>query len=241
MFTAISRLRETHKYQFGIFAAMKLNTVIFDMDGLLIDSEPLWGQSAQELFSAYNIQLTPQQYAETTGLRTREFLQYWFTRFGIAHDRLPEAEDRIVSRVVELVKEKGKPLPGVSYIFDFFKERDFNIGLATSSGAPLIEVVIDILQIKDDLEAISSAEGLPYGKPHPEVYLNCAAELSVHPRQCICFEDSFNGMIAAKAAGMKCVIIPEPSSRERTRWDAADLKLGSLLDFDEPLLAGLVS
>ncbi|HRI26099.1 MAG TPA: hexitol phosphatase HxpB, partial [Ferruginibacter sp.] len=220
----------------NIFAGMNLNTVIFDMDGLLIDSEPLWGQAAEELFSAYDIHLTPQQYGKTTGLRTREFLKFWFHHFHISPANLPDAESQIVHRVVELVTQHGKPMPGVRYIFDFFKERNFNIGLATSSGHLLIEVVVDILGIRKDLQAVSSANDLGYGKPHPEVYLNCAGKLSVHPRQCLCFEDSFNGMIAVKAAHMKCVVIPEKTARSRTHWDAADLKLDSLAAFDDSML-----
>lgn len=218
---------------------MKPNTVIFDMDGLLIDSEPLWQQAAEELFAGYGRKLSAQQYAKTTGLRTKEFLNFWFTYFKIPPEKLLEAEDMVVGRVVELVKQKGKPLPGVTYIFDFFKERDFNIGLATSSGPALIEVVIDLLNIRDDLSAVSSANDLAYGKPHPEVYLNCAEKLAASPWQCICFEDSFNGMIAAKAAGMKCVIVPAHAASQKTIWDAADLKIPSLSSFDESLLKNL--
>ncbi len=212
---------------------MELNTVIFDMDGLLIDSEPLWGQAAEEFFSGQNVKLSPEQYAKTTGMRTREFLQYWFTYFKIPETKLFYAEERIVTRVIELVKQQGRPMPGVSYIFDFFKERNFNIGLATSSGPALMEVVTDMLGIRKDLGALSSANDLAYGKPHPEVYLNCAQKLLVHPRQCICFEDSFNGMIAAKAAGMKCVIVPAQLSQQKAIWGAADIEIPALTVFDE--------
>ncbi|HMU09072.1 MAG TPA: hexitol phosphatase HxpB [Ferruginibacter sp.] len=223
----------------GYICSMELNTVIFDMDGLLIDSEPLWKQAAEEFFSEHNIKLSPEQYAKTTGMRTKEFLLFWFTYFKISQTKLLQAEERIVNRVIELVQQRGKPMPGVSYIFDFFKGRNFNIGLATSSGPALMEVVTNMLGIKKDLGALSSANDLAYGKPHPEVYLNCAEKLSVHPGQCICFEDSFNGMIAAKAAGMKCVIVPEPSIYPKTKWDAADIKIRSLKDFDEVHLGNL--
>lgn len=212
---------------------MKQDTVIFDMDGLLIDSEPLWKEAAEELFATYGIELSDKQYATTTGLRTREFLNSWFRYFKLPAKQMEDAERIIVSRVTELVKQKGQPMPGVPYIFEFFKERDFTIGLATSSAPVLIEVVTGILGIDADLGAVSSADELSYGKPHPEVYLNCAKKLSALPWQCICFEDSFNGMIAAKAAGMKCVVIPASPENDRPVWAAADLKLVSLNDFTE--------
>ncbi len=218
---------------------MKLNTVIFDMDGLLIDSEPLWKQAADDLLLQYSAQLTNQQYAVTTGLRTKEFLAHWFVHFSLPPDDLAEAEKKIVSRVVDLVKQKGKPMPGVSHILNFFREREFNIGLATSSPPALIQVVVDMLGIGTYLQAVSSAENLAFGKPHPEVYLNCAEKLGAFPDQCVCFEDSFNGMIAAKAAKMKCVMVPSLQENKKQVWEAADLKISTLNNFNELLLASL--
>ena len=146
---------------------------------------------------------------------------------------------KIVTRVIELVIQKGKPMPGVSHIFSFFRERDFKIGLATSSGPELINVVIDLLNIREYLQVVSSAADLTYGKPHPEVYLNCAEKLSALPGQCICFEDSYNGMIAAKAAKMKCVIVPASSESNNPVWQAADLKISSLTKFNQLLFSNL--
>lgn len=220
---------------------MELNTVIFDMDGLLIDSEPLWNEAADEVFKDYGVRLTAQQYGATTGLRTREFLGSWFNHFKIPHTHIAETEIKIVDKVIELVKQKGKPLPGVSYIFKFFTERKFNIGLATSSAPGLINVVTNLLGIDNYLQAISSADDLAFGKPHPEVYLNCAEKLSVLPGQCICFEDSYNGMIAAKAARMKCVIVPAPKDSTKLIWEAADLKISTLKNFNDLLLHSLCS
>jgi len=212
---------------------MQLNTVIFDMDGLLIDSEPLWADAADEILKDYQVSLTKQQYIQTTGLRTKEFLSYWFNFFKINPIEIPTAEEKIIKLVLYKVAHYGKIMPGVHYIIDFFHQRNFKIGVASSSPQELIDLVADILQIKKYLHATASAEELPYGKPHPQVYLNCAEQLQVEPGNCICFEDSFNGMIAAKAAKMKCVVVPSHEQIAALHWHAADLKLSSLQNFGE--------
>lgn len=218
---------------------MRLNTVIFDMDGLLIDSEPLWNEAATDIFNRYGIKLSHEQYTSTTGLRTKEFVEWWFSFFKIPLDDANTVEKDIINRVIELVVQKGKPLPGLSHIFNFFTDRNFKIGLASSSPSNLIDVVVDLLQIRDHIHAITSAALLKYGKPHPEVYLNCADALNSLPTECICFEDSFPGMIAVKAARMKCVVVPDHKSSKELKWNAADLKISSLQNFNELLLQTL--
>jgi sugar-phosphatase len=203
------------------------------MDGLLIDSEPLWGEAADEIFREYGVRLSEEQYKTTTGLRTREFVHWWFTYFQIGDEELARAEKKIIDLVIDKVQVKGSVMPGVKYIFDFFKRKGMKIGLATSSPHELIEVVTSMCVIRNELQAISSAEDMEYGKPHPMVYLDCAQKLGTHPTQCVCFEDSFNGMIAAKAARMKCVVVPHISQLKEDRWSAADLKLSSLQNFGE--------
>lgn len=222
-----------------IFVPMKLNTVIFDMDGLLIDSEPLWKEAAEVLFLKYGKQLTTQQYQSTTGLRTREFLIHWFRYFNLPEAELDRAEYEVVDLVVKLVQQKASPMPGVQHIFNFFIERGFKMGLASSSPPVLINLVIQMLGVEDQLQAVSSAAGLPYGKPHPEVYLNCARQLGSLPAECLCFEDSFNGMIAAKAAKMKCIIVPAVYDAKNPFWEVADLKISTLQNFNELLLNSL--
>jgi HAD superfamily hydrolase (TIGR01509 family) len=212
---------------------MKLKAVIFDIDGLLIDSEPLWQEAAAETFTEYGVVLTEEQYKTTTGLRTKEFLQWWFSYFNINDSELTRAEKKIIQLVLDKIDRKGKIMPGVPYIFDFFAKRQFKIGLATSSPPALIELVVGIAGIHDYISSACSAEDLLLGKPHPQVYLNCAGELDILPVQCICFEDSFNGMIAAKSARMKCVVVPHASQLKEERWAAADLKLSSLQNFGE--------
>lgn len=212
---------------------MELNTVIFDMDGLLIDSEPLWEEATEEVFKQYNVTLSHQQYLSSTGLRTKEFVQWWFGHFQIADEHLAKAEADVIASVLEKVKLKGLKMPGVDHIFKLFFEYGFKMGVASSSPMNLIDLVVDKLEIKPYLSAIVSAESLEYGKPHPQVYLNCADALGADPANCVCFEDSFNGMIAAKAARMKCVIVPAPAQQKQDRWAAADLKLSSLQNFGD--------
>lgn len=212
---------------------MQLTTVIFDIDGLLIDSEPLWYEAATEVFASYNIKLTEEQYKTTTGLRTKEFTQWWLTYFNVPASELPVAEKKIIDAVLYKIEHKAQLLPGVSYIFDFFRQKQFKIGLATSSPQELIDLFVAKAGIGDLLQATASASELPYGKPHPQVYLNCAAALKSQPVECICFEDSFNGLVAAKAARMQCVIVPSLGQQKDERWGAADLKLSSLQNFGE--------
>lgn len=212
---------------------MALNTVIFDMDGLLIDSEPLWNEAATEVFNNYGKKLSNEEYATTTVLRTSEFVAYWLKDYKFDDTELEKAGRQIIELVIEKIKKNPKPLPGVHYIIDFFKDRNFKIGLATSSPLQMVDVVADILGITNYLQAVSSAENLDYGKPHPQVYLNCAEQLNSDALECICFEDSFNGMIAAKAARMKCVVVPVHSQQKDHKWSAADLKLSSLQNFSE--------
>lgn len=216
-----------------------LNTVIFDMDGLLIDSEPHWQQAGMEVLAHYGAVITLEQYYSSTGLRTREWLEYWFDYFHIHNNHTTPAIRSIEDKAIDNIQKNGVAFPGTSYVLDFFRKKNFKIGLATSSPLRLVDVVIKKLGIENFFDAFSSAEFLTLGKPHPQVYMNCAAELGVSPLHCICFEDSFNGVISAKAARMRCIAVPAVAQFDEPRWAAADLKLSSLMDVNESLISEL--
>ena len=212
---------------------MEKSAVIFDIDGLLINSEPLWNQAAAEIFRQYGIISTEEQYALTTGLRSKEFVTHWLLQHKIPSTEFERVEDKIVQLALKLIDKDATLMPGVEHIFQFFLKRDFKIGLATSSPAELIEWVKDKLGIRSFIQASCSAQHLPYAKPHPQVYLDCAAALHVSPLACICFEDSVYGMTAAKAARMTCVVVPSAEHIKLPHWGLADLKLSSLQNFGD--------
>src|SRR5690606_35702669 len=114
--------------------------------------------------------------------------------------------------------------------------RHFKTGLASSSPMELIQTVVGHLGIRPYFQAFYSAENEAYGKPHPAVYLACAQELGSSPLQCIAFEDSITGLIAAKAARMKTVAVPEAHRRSDPRYVLADMRLSSLKEFTESSL-----
>ena len=187
---------------------MKKSAVIFDIDGLLINSEPLWNKAATEIFRQYGITLNDQQYALTTGLRSKEFVAYWLHQFNVPASQNEIAEKKIIQLALSLIDKEATLMPGVEHIFEFFLKKEFKMGLASSSPIELIEWVKDKLGIRSYIHASCSAQNLTYAKPHPQVYLDCAHGMHTNPLACICFEDSFYGLIAAKAAQMTCVVVP---------------------------------
>ena len=215
---------------------MKFDTVIFDMDGLLIDSESLWFEAAVELFRKHGCEFSTELYLTTIGMRSKEFLIWWFKYFNITRQDIDLVNQELIDSVIQKVRQKGKALPGVEHIFNYFIQRKFKMGIATSSPLSLVDVVVEKLGIRDFLHAVTSAHELPLAKPHPQVYLNCAEMLQSSSSQCICFEDSFNGLIAVKAAGMKCIAVPSAHDSKDLRFHAADLKISSLQNFNDLLL-----
>jgi len=170
-------------------------------------------------------------FALTTGLRTSEFVSWWLRDYKFDNTELEKAAENIVDLVIKKIRLQGKAMPGSEYILDFFHQRGYKIGLATSSPMRVADTVISLLNISQYIQVKMSAEKMEYGKPHPQVYLDCANALQSSPLECICFEDSVNGMIAAKAARMKCVVVPVYTQQKDEKWSIADLKISSLKNF----------
>ncbi|MES2207610.1 MAG: hexitol phosphatase HxpB [Pseudomonadota bacterium] len=208
------------------------SAAIFDMDGILVDSEPFWMLAEKEVFKEVGFELTDEMCIQTRGLRIREVVEYWFSRFNVKAS-VSACVRQLEQRVTQLIEDEGKALPGVEYALNLLKEQNLLIGLASSSSLPIIKSVIHKLNIAPYFDHVISAYDLPYGKPHPHVYLLCAEHLGVKNTQCIAFEDSVTGLISCKAASMKAIAIPEAIQFNDPRFSIADIKLTS---FNELLL-----
>ncbi|MFK7971454.1 MAG: hexitol phosphatase HxpB [Bacteroidia bacterium] len=205
-----------------------IKAVIFDMDGVLIDSEPLWRESATIIFQQAGAPLTHALMRETTGLRIDEFVQHWHQHFKMdAHQ--PTLRRIILDDVCDRIRTKGQIMPFTREAIQLVKTKGLKIGLATSSPSVVIDAVLGRIDIPPKTFQVRlSAEKLSHGKPHPEIYLQAAKRLGVQPTECLAVEDSVNGMVAAKAARMKTLVVPDPSQRSDKRFSLADVMGDSL-------------
>ena len=217
----------------------KVDAIIFDMDGLLIDSEPLWRIAEIEALSAVGVPITEEDAVETTGLRTDEVVELWYARYPWLDPTKKEIEARIITRLIALARERGSLMPGVRETLDAVSGAGFPLAIASSSTSEIIAAVLETLGIEAYFLVTQSAEHEPYGKPHPGVYIEAARRLDVDPWRCLAFEDSPNGVIAARAARMRCIAVPDPALKDDRRLLAADLILPSLTDFNLGLLEQL--
>jgi mannitol-1-/sugar-/sorbitol-6-/2-deoxyglucose-6-phosphatase len=213
-----------------------IDAVIFDMDGLLIDSEPLWRIAEIDVLTPVGVPMTEEMAFSTMGMRTDEVVEHWFARYPWVGPSLKEVEARITARVIELVRERGKALPGVYEIIDRLTERAMPLAIASSSSSEIIAAVIQQIGLEGRFQVVQSAEHEPYGKPHPGVYIAAARGLNVAPSNCLAFEDSANGVLAAKSARMRCIAIPEHAVRDDRRFLIADAVLNALTEFDLTIL-----
>jgi sugar-phosphatase len=205
--------------------------VIFDMDGVIIDSEPLWKIAMEEVFSGLGSRLKKEDFQKTVGLRIDEVIHYWNIKehWGIRDES--EVEEAIIIKMEGLIADKPVALEGVIDTLNFLKLRNIQVGLATSSSSRLIKVVLDKLEIKHLFNFVHSAEMEQFGKPHPAVYLTVAKKLAVLPEKCLVIEDSLNGIISAKAAKMTAVCIPEKTHHIEPKLILADYQFESMTDF----------
>jgi len=208
------------------------DAIIFDMDGVLIDSEPLWKIAMEFVFGQYGSTLTHQDFQKTVGLRIDEVIAFWNAHENWGLKDLQIVEDQIIHKLISLIEQNPQPLPGVLDMLAFLQAAPQKIGLATSSSQKLIDTVLNNLEIAHYFDFTYSAEFEPYGKPHPGVYIKVAEALDVQAQRCMVIEDSFNGVLSGLAAKMKVCCIPEKTHFTNPRLAVADFEftdLGQLL------------
>jgi HAD superfamily hydrolase (TIGR01509 family) len=212
--------------------------VIFDLDGVLIDSEPVWEQARREYVARHHGRWQPDSQDRLMGMSTPEWAAYLSGELGV--ERPPEV---VAEEVVELVGERygEQPplLPGAVAAVRRLGAR-WRLGLASSSPPRLIDLVLSKAGLDELFEVRVSTEEVGRGKPAPDVYLEAAARLGEPPAACVAVEDSSNGVRSAAAAGMRVIAVP--SERYPLAADAraaASLVLGSLDELTVAAVEGL--
>ena len=206
----------------------EIDAVIFDMDGILIDSEPLWRRAEVVAFNAVGVPMVEDDGFLTIGLRTDEVVEYWYARHPWEGVSKKEVEARLVREVIALIESEGEAMPGALDTLAAARAGGYKVGLASSSSSEIIAAVLNRLGIAESFDVTQSAEHEPYGKPHPAVYIECAARLGVDGNRCVAIEDSPAGVLAAKAARMQCIAIPAAEMESDRRYCIADVRLDAL-------------
>lgn len=198
------------------------------MDGLLLDTEPLWTKSMQRISEKHKIPVEPHQFKETTGLKIHEVVAYWAIKYPWQGSSVQEVAEEVIDDIIKLSKQEGRVMPGVISLLNKLQKMNFKLGVATSSPIRMLQELIHYFELQSYFIELSSADTVGLGKPHPAVFLHCAAQMGSNPLSCVVFEDSVNGVIAGKAARMKVIAVPDTLHFEDKRFGIADLKFKSL-------------
>ena len=206
---------------------MSIAATLFDMDGLLIDSEVLWHQAEVEIFGSLGVPLYESSSRSTKGVFVNEVVDYWYARYPWDGPSNDVVVGLLLERVGSLVESVGRLLPGALRAIDLASERG-PVALASSTPLALINRCLDHFDLSSRFASVHSAEFEPYGKPHPGVFLTAASSLGIEPTRCVVFEDSTAGVIAARAASMRVVAVPTIEDRGEVEFLLADLVLDTL-------------
>lgn len=186
-------------------SGLKQKAVVFDMDGVLVDSEPLWQKAEFEIFSSLGVTVTKELASKTKTMTTKEVTEFWKSRFDWKDTSIQEVEQLVTSRVIELVENENCEISGVRNFVKKIKSQGYKVGLATNSPYKIIPAVLEKLKLTPYFDAISSSDNEINGKPYPFVYLSTCSKLNINPADCIAIEDSYSGMLAAQRAGLKVI------------------------------------
>lgn len=211
--------------------------VVFDFDGLIIDSETPEFEAHRQIFAEHGVELTVEEWRGEVGIWSAT--RNWFAKLGeiigrpVDSHALREEKRRRFWQVVKM-----EPLPGVRALLDELTAAAVPMALASSAEASWINRATAQVDVARYFRVIVTGDDVTHRKPHPEGYLLAARRLGIAPDRCVAIEDSQPGIVAAKAAGMRAVVIPNWLTAEHD-LDAADLRVASAVELNANVLAKL--
>ncbi len=207
-----------------------IKAVIFDMDGVMIDSEPLWEKTERILLARRSIDYSPEYRDLIVGLNQKDSGRLLRETFS-----LRETVDEIISERVDILtgiyEEELEVVPSLTPLLNELRLSEYLLAVASSSPLRVINFVLDMFSLHQYFDAVVSGECTENGKPHPDIYLHTADRLGVNPSECVAIEDSINGVRSATSAGMYCIAIPD-KRLSRGEFERADLILESMDDLN---------
>ena len=185
-----------------------IKAVIFDMDGVMIDSEPLWEKAERILLGRRGIDYSPDYRDRIVGLNQNDSGRMLIDTF-----KLPENAEEVIRERIDILtaiyENELETVEGLIPLLNALIDQKIPLAVASSSPMRVINFVLDMFSLKDYFPAVVSGECTENGKPHPDIYLEAARLLGVEPHECVAIEDSINGVLSAKAAGMHCIAVPD--------------------------------
>jgi HAD superfamily hydrolase (TIGR01509 family) len=214
-----------------------IDAVIFDLDGLLIDSESVWDEARREYVAERGGRWRDEATPTMMGMSSVEWSRYLRDELGVARE--PELiSSEVVSRVAGLYRQRLPLMPGAVEAVERIRER-WPLGLASSSNREVIDLVLELAGLRSRFDVTVSSEEVERGKPAPDVYLETAERLGVEPSACAAIEDSHNGIRSANAAGMRVIAVPNPRFPPgQEALDVADRVLDSLEELTPEVVGG---
>lgn len=204
--------------------------VIFDMDGVIVDSEKIHEFCEKEILKQYNVALGPEIFAEVKGMRDIETFQYYSSIFKIK-ERPEVLFQRKMDLFMKIMEKRMRIYPGFKSLAKQCKNR-FKVGLVTSSSKQSVSTILRHFDIKHLFDAIVAAEDVVLAKPYPEPYIKIAEKLHVKANQCLVIEDTIHGITAAKTAGAKCVAVTNTFPKKQLKETTVDHIITSLRHLD---------
>ncbi|WP_417549815.1 HAD family hydrolase [Methylophaga sp.] len=183
-----------------------IKAIIFDMDGVIVDSEQIWDDSEKLVFSRYGIEVTEYDQRATRNMNMRQVSEYWSQKATMPFS-LEDAEQNVIEQVCQQIRFRPQAMLGALNLLQEIDRLNIPIGLATNAPKPVCETVLQCLEIESYFKSIQTADDVTHTKPHPEIYLKSAENLNVDPQHCLVFEDSPTGVTAAHAAGMHVIYV----------------------------------
>ena len=206
----------------------RIDAVIFDMDGVLVDSEPFGLEAMRRVMARHGVVYTESENEQFLGVTTGESCRILKARHRLAAEERDLAQ-QYLEHLLALIRERPRPMPGVPDVLARLRDAGYRLALASSAEPEVIAANVASIALAPFFEAMVSGAEVARGKPAPDVFVETARRLGLVPAACLVVEDSRNGLLAAKAAGMRCAVVPCAATRHQD-FSEADHRLRALAD-----------